>query len=107
MRLVAGYAYLGGFDGGEADALVIVLLDPSGKARLEERTQRTGFNGTDTQAKPKVNGLFFDDANARLVVRISGEWKTGEAWWTYSLASGEPELRLFPRSKMGRDEHLG
>src|SRR5262245_44951687 len=61
--LVAGYAYGAGYEGGDGDALIIVLLDATGKVRLEERSKREGFHSDMGAPEPMVNGLFVDRAN--------------------------------------------
>jgi len=104
--LVAGYAYAAGIQGGPDDALTIVLLDPGGKARLEERSERTGFRSDLGTPSVNVQGLFVDRDNDRLVVRTVGDWNSEESWWVYALSSGAPGPRLAPRAWLPRDERL-
>jgi len=115
--LVAGYAYGAGPRGGKDDALTIVLLEATGKARLEERTTRKQSDGFHPISEPTVNGIFLDPANDRMVVRFRSElrevelepddWKLGESWVTYALSNGATGPRLRPKAALGADERIG
>ena len=76
----------------------VVLLEPDGAARFERRAPRSGFDGIDSMAEPRVRDFFVDEANARLFVAC--EWERGESWRTFALPSGEPELDLRPAAAM-------
>lgn len=100
--LVAGYAYAAGYMGGKDDALTVVLINPDGTMRLEERSQREGFLSDMGSPRPMAAGVLIDAENDRLIVRIKTEsrWTRlfTESWWTYSLTTGEPGRRVDPRA---------
>ena len=93
----AGYSYShgwegfseAGFEAGIGDFRV-VIIDPRGKERLNQVTNREESNFLHTPPNPLASGLIMDAANDRLVVRLfdADLNRQAESWWAYRLSTG-------------------
>jgi streptogramin lyase len=103
----AGYAYTAGPHGyGE---LRIVILNPDGSLRLDERAKRESSRFLHVPPNPQVVGQFLDPENDRFVVRIADpDINRGqEEWRPFQLSSGKqlPAYRpatLMPDAELAR-----
>lgn len=90
-----------GFKAGFGDFRV-VIIDASGKERLEQITKREPSRFLHTPPNPLGGSLLVDVANDRLVVRVrDADLNRGaEEWWTYRLSTGMPGARFRPKELM-------
>jgi hypothetical protein len=104
--VVAGYGYTHGPEGymsiqhkrGPGDFLV-VILDATGKVRLNEATKRpkSQMQPMHSLDDPVGCGLILDEANDRLIVRVEvHDQGTSESWWVYKLSTGKRQPTQFP-----------
>jgi sugar lactone lactonase YvrE len=106
---VAGYSYSNGLEGFPKDRTIdrtpgdlrAVILDPSGRERLDEATPRKPTRVLHGLPEPSARGLFIDPVNDRLVLRVveGDENHAGETWWAFRLSSGKRE----PSTKIPAD----
>ena len=105
--VVTGYAYSHGFEGfseagyqaGMGDFRV-VILDSGGKERLNLATKREDSRFMHQPPNPIASGLLLDEANDRVVFRVSDDDvnRQAESWWVYELSTGQEKARLVPRN---------
>jgi hypothetical protein len=102
--LVAGYAYGKGYMGGKrGDSFTVVLLEPDGTPRLEERHERSGHYSDIGTPEPLAMGMLVDRVHGRFLLRIEGPG-IRETWWTYELASGSAGARIDPFASFDDEE---
>jgi hypothetical protein len=106
---VAGYSYSNGIEGFSKDqrkdrglgVFEVVILDPTGRERLDEKTDRRNSRILHTDPDPKAAGLFLDTENDRAVFRVEDPDvnRSAEAWWTFRLSSGKLISRDGPKTR--------
>ncbi|MGH7131371.1 MAG: hypothetical protein ACREJO_05445 [Phycisphaerales bacterium] len=100
--VIAGYAYENGLDGrgfnkpnrnGEQSDLYAVIIDQTGKVRLQDARPRTHPNMLSTPPpayEPIAAGVSADSGSDTMVVRIQANFGENDcAWWRYKLSTGE------------------
>lgn len=104
--VVGGYAYSGRYGARFGGDIRVILLDPSGKLRLNEATKRIESEFLHFPDNPFAVGLFLDPANSRMVVRVADPDvdRGHESWWTYRLSDGKPTGKFAPRALMPEAE---
>lgn len=97
--LVAGIAYTKGTWG--LGDFVVAVIDPSGKAVIEDRSNRVPSRFLYTDPDPKSQGVVLDTANDRLLVRIAGaDLNSGvEMWQVYQLSTRRRLPNVYPEGK--------
>jgi hypothetical protein len=110
--VVAGYAYtLGehGFgknpDEPRPGDMVVAIIDPTGKLRLQQITKRQPAGILHSPPFPVANGLIVDEPNDRLIVRLYDFGPT-EIWWTYRLSNGAVLEKRTPQRWVADWQHL-
>ncbi|MEL6107311.1 MAG: hypothetical protein AAFU85_14830 [Planctomycetota bacterium] len=109
---VVGFAYshgVEGFDSGDGSGdFRVVILDSSGKPRLNEATERSPSEFLHQYPNPIGRGLLLDQANDRVIFRIGDPDinRQSESWWIYELSTGKSLQRLRPRERMADAEHV-
>lgn len=87
---IGGYAYDQGTD--FPGALIVSVLDSSGKTLLEEKTPRPESNIPDAGPAPTVREFLYHPDQERFTLGF------GEEWWSYSLLAPKPRSRVVPHS---------
>jgi hypothetical protein len=111
--VVGGYAYtygIAGWGGTKPEDygdFEIVILDPVGKVRLDQKVHRTP-GGMHSNPNPCADGLIVDAAHDRMVVQVAGQdrFRAQETWWVYQLSTGH-ELRQFAPKQLMASHNLG
>ena len=110
--LLAGYAYTHGEEGftenGIKDGMgefLVAILDASGAIRLKDAVPRETSRFPDDLPNPLARGMFVDQANNRLVVRLRDPDlnRRIESWWIYELSSGKTLGKLELKPGDGKD----
>lgn len=103
--VVAGYWCEKGTDRSRHDdAFSLVILDAEGKTRLTETSETAAKRfGTRKELEPELHGLFIDETNDRLVVRVSDNTfqDYAESWWVYQLSTCKAKEKLGPFATPG------
>ena len=98
---VAGYSYGGGYEGWgrKANDFRAVILDPTGKERLNGPEPREGSRFLHMPDTPTAAGLFLDAEGDRFVLRVDDpDVNRGlEEWRVYRLSTGKALGRYQPR----------
>lgn len=102
---VIGYAYSHGYgDFAAPGDLVIAILAPDGKPRLEQRLPRQPSLMLEADPVPFVTGMLIDPQADRLIVRAIGAPDSfDEQWHVFSLSTGQVGPVLHPRRSVGPD----
>src|SRR5262249_33688900 len=110
--VVAGYAYGHGVEGwsgvrGDFDVgdLRVVILDASGKPRLDWSTPREAARQMHAAPQPLGHGVLLDPGSDRLVVRVSNSnlEDDTDTWWVFQLSDGAMLPAVQPRAHMAGD----
>ncbi|MGD9612290.1 MAG: hypothetical protein AB7V22_05240 [Kiritimatiellia bacterium] len=105
---VAGCAYSHGWEGyplkdfdDRPGDFSVVVLSPAGALVAQDVHPRQS-GGMDAPPVPVALDLFFDGLASNFVVRVdhTNQFRNGEQWWVYDLASGERRATLEPRTLM-------
>ncbi|MCW3052058.1 MAG: hypothetical protein JWN14_1228, partial [Chthonomonadales bacterium] len=109
---VGGYAYSYGPTGSKRDRknyrdfgdLETVILDPTGRIRMDQKTKRVGSRMMHRSPSPLATGVMMDGAGDRLIVRVEDENanRNSETWWVYQLSTGREWKRFAPELQMER-----
>jgi sugar lactone lactonase YvrE len=107
---VGGYAYSYGPTGSkrpnykDCGDFEIVILDPMGRIRLDQKTKRRNSNFMHASPVPLAAGLVVNASSDRLIVRVGNADlnQTGETWWVYQLSTGRELQRVAPSLVMER-----
>jgi hypothetical protein len=104
--VVTGYAHtLGQYGFGKEPneprpgQLIVAIIDPAGKTRLKQATNRQHSRAMHSPPFPLARGLVVDEANDRLIVRVRDDGLE-EIWWTYRLSTGAVLEKFKPRRAM-------
>ena len=104
--MVAGYAHTLGQYGFAKDPneprpgeLIVAIVDPGGKIRLKQATNRQDTRYLHAPPYPLAHGLIVDEASDWMIVRIH-DLASDEIWWTYRLSTGAALQRLTPHLSM-------
>ncbi len=104
--VVAGYAHTLGQYGFAKDPseprpgeLIVAIIDPVGKIRLKQVTNRQPTRYLHAPPSPLAHGLIVDEASDWMIVRIH-DLASDEIWWTYRLSTGAALQRLTPHLSM-------
>jgi hypothetical protein len=104
--VVTGYAHTLGQYGFGKDPneprpgqLIVAIIDPAGKVRLKQATNRQESRQLHSPPYPLAHGLVVDEPNDRLIVRLRDE-ETDEIWRTYRLSTGAVSEKFKPRRAM-------
>ncbi|MGV3722129.1 MAG: hypothetical protein ACO1SX_14560 [Actinomycetota bacterium] len=99
---VAGFGYTKGLSEFSKGHLVVALIDPKGKVRLDERTPQTPSRYLHMPANPVGNGVILDPAGDRVVIRIGDPDvnRGSESWRIYRLSTARKWKELAPRELM-------
>lgn len=107
--VVGGYAYTHGWRGFGKDGIDegmgdfhVVVIDAKGRVRLNEISKRQSSRFLHTPPNPLANGLIVDEANDRMVVRVSDADinRAVESWWVYRLSTATASDKLKPAQRM-------
>ncbi len=97
--VVGGYAYTHGYSGiRDPGDFIVVILGQKGEILLKQVTPRQGSRFLHDYPDPKVRGLFVDEPNDRMVLRISDPDvnRAWESWWVYQLSTAALTSKLVP-----------
>ncbi len=79
--------------------LIVAIIDPGGKIRLKQATNRQNTRYLHAPPYPLAHGLIVDEASDWMIVRIH-DLASDEIWWTYRLSTGAALQRLTPHLSM-------
>ena len=100
---VAGCAYSQGWEGSfsdKPDDFSVVVLSPAGTLVAQDVHPRQFSGGEDDPPVPVALDVFFDGPCSNFVVRVdhTNQYRNGEQWWVYDLASGERRTIFEPET---------
>ena len=107
-----GYGYSAGIEGmGHGEGVGdfrIVIVDASGRLRLDSSTEREESRFFHGHPTPLGHGLVVDEKGDRVVVRVDDPKldEDTESWWVYRLSSGQLVQKTIPRNRIKERQSL-
>lgn len=119
--IVAGYAYSHGWRGFPPEAardkvkrsdwngdFRVLIIDPAGKSRLDERQKRAHSQFMHSPPQPLASGMFIDGENDRFVLRMADSDQNDRisTWRVYRMSDGKRLGDLQPRKHLSGVGHF-